>query len=348
MEAGGRNSQRGHRRSPIFLKTMKKKIAVVTGGYSGEATISYLSAGTIISELDREKFDPYYIDVTKEGWFYKPETGDTIPVDKNDFSIVVDGSKVNFDAVLTAMHGTPAEDGKLPGYLDMLGIPYTNCNAATSAITFNKRYTVSVVGAAGIQVAKSSLLFKHEPYRIPTLLAQLALPVFVKPNNGGSSIGMSRVDDPHELEPAIQKAFAEDDQVLVEEFVKGREFTIGVYRANGEVTTLPITEVASKNRFFDFEAKYHGKSEETTPAQVDEAVAQKVRDAAKKIYAVCNCQGVVRIDFIYNEEKGEPFMLEVNTVPGQSAASIVPQQVRAAGLTLRQFYTLLLEECMNK
>jgi len=174
----------------------------------------------------------------------------------------------------------------------------------------------------------------------------LQFPVFVKPNNGGSSIGMSKVNQAsEELGIAIEKAFNEDDQVLVEEFIKGRELTIGVFKTKGEIITLPITEIKSKNTFFDFEAKYHGASEEITPAQVDEEIAEKVRAAAKKIYSSLNCRGVVRIDFIYDEAKQQPFMLEVNTVPGQSEASIVPQQVRAMGWTLKEFYTALLEEC---
>jgi D-alanine-D-alanine ligase len=227
----------------------------------------------------------------------------------------------------------------------MLNLPYTSCDAATSALTFNKRYTVAVAAFAGIRVAKSLHLFKHTPVAAPSLLTQLQLPVFVKPNNGGSSIGMSKVNNGDELDDAIQKAFREDDQVLVEEFIKGREFTIGVFKTKGQVMTLPITEVISKKEFFDYEAKYQGMSEEITPAKVDEAVANKVRIAAQKIYELLNCRGIVRIDFIYNEEAGEPYMLEVNTVPGQSEASIIPQQVKAMAWTLKDFYTAVVEEC---
>lgn len=323
---------------------MKKKIALVTGGYSGEATISYLSAKTVYDNLDKEKFDVYRIDINPNGWTYENEEGAKSVVDRNDFSIIDSGKKINFDAVALCIHGTPGEDGKLQGYFDMLHLPYTTCDAATSALTFNKRFTVAVAAFAGVKVAKSLHLFKHSPLAPDAILQQLQLPVFVKPNNGGSSIGMSKVTEAHDLQDALDKAFKEDDQVLVEEFIEGREFTIGVFKTKGEIITLPMTEVKALNKFFDYEAKYHGKSEEVTPALVAESIAEKVRNTAKKIYAILNCRGVIRIDFIYNEAAGEPYMLEVNTVPGQSEASIVPQQVRAMGWTLKDFYTALLEE----
>ena len=327
---------------------MKKTIALVTGGFSGESVISYKSAVTIDNNLDRDRFNVYTIDVTTQGWFYSTPDGEKIPVDKNDFSIQADGRKVRFDAVFIGIHGTPGEDGKLQGYFDTLKIPYTSCDAATSAITFNKRYTVAVAKMAGIAVANSIHLFSHSPVKGAEILESLQLPVFVKPNNGGSSIGMSKVDKASELDAAIAKAFAEDNQVLVEEMVKGREFTVGVYKTNGKINVLPLTEVQahSDKAFFDFEAKYQGKSTETTPAQVDEKIADKVREAAKRIYAVFNCRGVVRIDFIYNEESANPYMLEINTIPGQSEASIVPQQVRAMGWNLKDFYTGLVEEAL--
>lgn len=323
-----------------------KKIALVTGGYSGESVISYKSAATIKKNIDTAKWDCYLIDIHPDGWFYLAANGEEINVDKNDFSITIGGTKINFDAVLVGLHGTPGEDGKLQGYFDCLKIPYTSCDAATSALTFNKRYTVAVAAFAGINVAKSVHLFKNDAVTPENILAQITLPVFVKPNNGGSSIGMSKVNKANDLAAALQKAFKEDEQVLVEEFIKGREFTIGVFKTKGVITTLPMTEVTTKNDFFDFEAKYEGKSEEVTPANIPEEKAEKIRAAAKKIYQVFNCKGVVRIDFIYDEIKDAPFMLEINTVPGQSAASIVPQQVAAAGSNLQQFYTLLLEECL--
>ncbi|MEO8405986.1 MAG: D-alanine--D-alanine ligase [Chitinophagaceae bacterium] len=328
---------------------MKKNIALVTGGFSGEAVISYKSAITIDAHLNRKHFKVYKIDINPKGWFYELTDGRKVEVDKNDFSLQLDSQKINFDAVFIGIHGTPGEDGKLQGYFDTLKIPYTSCDAATSAITFNKRYTVAVAKMAGIAVAESVLLIKDSFGSPEEVISRLRFPVFVKPNNGGSSIGMSRVNAPSdELGVAIAKAFREDDQVLIEEFISGREFTIGVFKTNGEIITLPITEVISKKEFFDYEAKYEGASTEVTPAQVDDHIANQIRDNARAIYSIFNCRGIVRIDFIYNEESGRPYMLEINTVPGQSEASIVPQQVKALGWSLDEFYTKLIEEALKK
>jgi D-alanine-D-alanine ligase len=329
---------------------MKPAIAFVTGGYSGEAVISYKSAVTIQNNIDTDKFDVYKIDITPQGWWYESVDGQRSAVDRQDFSIIDNERKINFNAVLIGIHGTPGEDGKLQGYFDLMNLPYTTCNAATSALTFNKRYTVAIASFAGINVAKSVVLIKNRFGNADEIARQLKFPVFVKPNNGGSSIGMSRVNNAsEELGAAIEKAFKEDDQVLVEEFISGREFTIGVFRSDGKIITLPFTEIKTKKEFFDFEAKYTpGFTDEVTPAQVDEEIAEKVRDTAKKVYQVFNCSGVIRIDFIYNEEKGEPFLLEINTVPGQTDESIVPQQVRAMGWTLKQFYSALIEEALAK
>lgn len=325
---------------------MVKKIALVTGGYSGESVISYKSADTIYKHIDKNKWDCYLIDIHPDGWFYRNEYGEKINVDKNDFSISEKGKKITFDAVLVGLHGTPGEDGKLQGYFDCLGIPYTSCDAATSALTFNKRYTVAVASFAGLHVARSQHLFKHDAPTGSAILKELSLPVFIKPNNGGSSLGMSKVNAGENLDAALVKAFEVDEQVLVEEYISGREFTIGVFKNKGRVIALPITEIISRNEFFDFQAKYEGASEEITPAVVDESIAQQVRDAAIKAYKVFNCRGIVRIDFIYNETAAEPYMLEINTVPGQSAASIVPKQVKAMGWSLTEFYSALIDECL--
>lgn len=327
---------------------MKKKIALVTGGYSGEAEISYLSATTMQKHADANLFDIYKIDISPSGWIYENEKGMKSAVDRSDFSIIDSGEKVAFDAVMMCIHGTPGEDGKLQGYFDMLKLPYTSCDAATSALTFNKRYTVAVAAFSGIKVARSLHLFLHEKLSPQTILQQLSLPLFVKPNNGGSSIGMSKVSRAEDLQAALDKAFKEDDQVLVEEFIKGREITIGVYRNGAEVVALSMTEISTDKEFFDFEAKYKGKSKEVTPAEVDEEMGVKIREAAKKIYNVFNCRGVIRIDFIYNEKDNEPYMLEVNTVPGQSDASIVPQQVRASGMSLQEFYTIIINQALEQ
>jgi D-alanine-D-alanine ligase len=326
---------------------MKKKIALVTGGTSGEAVISYKTAKTISTHLSRENYDVYVIDITTAGWFYTDDASAKQSVDKNDFSILVGGKKLNFDCAFIALHGTPGEDGKLQGYFDMIGLPYTSCNAATSAITFNKRYTVAVAAFAGIKVANSVHLFKHLPVDANSIT--LKMPVFVKPNNGGSSIGMSKVNRKEDLAAAIEKAFKEDDQVLVEEMIEGREFTIGVFKSAGEIIALPMTEVKAHDDkdFFDFEAKYQGKSDEVTPAVASETHYKNVADAAKKIYSVFNCRGVIRIDFIYNEAEQAPYMLEINSIPGQSDASIVPQQAQVFGWTLGKFYGALVEDAIN-
>jgi D-alanine-D-alanine ligase len=328
---------------------MKKKIALVTGGYSGEAVISYKSAKTVEANINKDHYEVYVIDIARDGWWYTAEGQDKIAVNKADFSINVAGVTIHFDCILFCIHGTPGEDGKLQGYFDLLQIPYTSCDAATSAITFNKRYTVAVAAFSGIAVAKSMHLFKHTAYSDQEILQQLQLPIFVKPNNGGSSIGMSKVGNAIDLLPAIEKAFKEDNQVLVEEYIAGREFTIGVFKnKEGNIIVLPITEVIAEKDFFDYEAKYEGKSREITPAQIPGNWQQQLETTAKNVYAILNCNGIVRMDFIWNEVAQKPYLLEVNTVPGQSEASIVPQQVKAMGWSLQEFYTQLIEAAFNK
>jgi D-alanine-D-alanine ligase len=326
---------------------MKKKIALLTGGYSGEAAISYKSAVTFYNNL-KNRFQVYTIDINPHGWFYEDEKGEKIAIDKNDFSLHIDGEKITFDVIFIGIHGTPGEDGKLQGYFDVLGLPYTSCNVATSSLTFNKRYTTAVAAAYGIPVANSVLLIKNNFQNPDEIAGRLKFPVFVKPNNGGSSIGMSKVNQlSDELGVAIEKAFKEDDQVLVEEMISGREFTMGVFKSKGQIIALPITEVISKKDFFDFEAKYEGASQEITPAEINEDWKSQVENTARKIYQVFNCNGVVRIDFIYNAGENKPYMLEINTVPGQSEASIIPQQVKAMGWTLEEFYTALVEDALT-
>src|ERR1700694_2277960 len=285
---------------------MKKKIALVTGGFSGEAVISYKSATTIYNHLDKDRYEVFKIDINPHGLFYEDAEGNRTEVDKNDFTITAGGKKTGFDAVFIGMHGTPGEDGKLQGYFDLMGLPYTSCKPATSALTFNKRYTVAVAQMAGIAVAASVHLFRHTAYHLDAILSQLALPYFVKPNNGGSSIGMSKVSEAAQLQEALEKAFAEDDQVLVEEMIQGREFTVGVFKSRGDITVLPITEVTTHKEFFDFEAKYLGKSTETTPADITPEWTRQLEATARKIYEVFDCSGVVRIDFIYQAEQNKP------------------------------------------
>jgi len=326
---------------------MKKKVALVTGGLSSEAQISYKSAKTVLNALDKAKYDVYLIDIHPTGWWYENKQGEEVAVNKADFSIEEEGQKINFDLALMCIHGTPGEDGKMQGYFDLIGLPYTSCDTATSALTFNKRYTVAVAGFGGVSVAKSLHLFAEEPMSPEAILGQLSLPVFVKPNNGGSSLGISKVNTADELAPALAKAFKEDTQVLVEEFISGREFTIGVFKSKGITTVLPITEIVTENEFFDFEAKYQGKSKEITPAIISETMFQDLTAAAKKVYMTLHCRGVVRIDFIYDEKQGKAFMLEVNTVPGQSEASVIPQQVKAMGWSLSDFYGTIIEDTLS-
>ena len=326
----------------------KPRIAFITGGTSPESEISYKSATTIENNIDREKYQVSRIDIRPDGWWYTDTDGTEKQVDKNDFSIQQGDEKINFDAALIGIHGTPGEDGRLQGYLDMVNVPYGTCGHTTSAITFNKRYAVAVAAFSGIRVGKSFHFFKTDHVDFRNLADSLKFPVFVKPANGGSSIGMSKVPDATGLPGAFDKAFEQDDQVLVEEEIAGREFTIGVFRKDGEIIALPMTEVKSLNYFFDFEAKYQGKNIETTPAEVDDHRAEKIRDAARRIYAIFNCNGVIRIDFIYNDEVDEPFMLEINTIPGQSEASLVPLQVQLFGMTLTEFYGSLIEDALKR
>jgi len=327
---------------------MKKKIALVAGGYSGEYIISIGSAKTIEANLDADLYEVYKILISREGWWYESANGEKIVVDKNDFSITIDGQKINFDAVFLAIHGSPGEDGRLQGYFDMINMPYTTCNAIVSALTFNKSFCNKVLKDYNVvNIANSVVLYKTVQYSLGAILETLKLPVFVKPNESGSSLGVSKVTMPEQLLPAIEKAFSEDNQVLIEEFIEGRELTIGVYALGGKIHTLPPTEIVSKNAFFDYEAKYTpGVTDEITPAQIDEELLEQMNRKATMIYQHLNCRGIVRMDFIFDKHINELFFLEVNTMPGQSENSLVPQQVRAAGMDLKTFYGDLLNEIL--
>ncbi|MET0573103.1 MAG: D-alanine--D-alanine ligase [Pedobacter agri] len=328
---------------------MKKTIALLTGGTTGEWVVSVKSAATIAQNIDADLYDVYKIMLNDKGWFYEPADSVKIEIDKNDFSLTLEGRRIKFDGVFIAIHGSPGEDGKLQGYFDMLNIPYTTCDALTSSITMNKGYTKAIVeGIDQLNTAKSIQIFKNGRYDIQKIKQELRLPYFVKPNSGGSSIGMSKVKHADDLESALDKAFYEDTQVLIEEFVSGREFSIGVYSANGEITVLPTTEVIPANEFFDFEAKYTpGATQEITPGNMNEEEYARVHQIIKEVYIKLNCRGVVRIDYFLEHETGKFYFIEINTIPGQTATSFIPQQVAAMGITLKQFYTDLMKETLN-
>jgi len=325
---------------------MKKTIALLTGGTTGEWVVSVKSAATIAQNLDTTKFDVYKIMLTENGWFYEPADSVKIDIDKNDFSLNLSGRKIKFDGVFICIHGSPGEDGKLQGYFDMVGIPYTTCNALTSAITMNKGYTKAIVnGIKDLNIAKSVQIFKNDNYSINDIKNELKLPYFVKPNNGGSSIGMSKVKHADDLQDALDKAFKEDNQVLIEEFVEGREFSVGVFKTKGKVVVLPATEVIPANEFFDFEAKYTpGATEEITPGRMTDEEKNSVEEVVASVYKKLDCNGVVRIDYFLQNETSNFYFIEINTIPGQTATSFIPQQVAAMGMKLKDFYTQVIEE----
>jgi len=326
---------------------MKKKIALVAGGYTGEYEISLLSAQTIAANLDPSKYEVYEIFIdTKNEWYCKCE-GSNFPIDKNDFSLLLDGSKLNFDLVFIAIHGTPGEDGKFQGYLDMLNIPYTTCDAVVSALSFNKVFCNRVVQQSGlIDVARSMHLFKNRDYTTQDILNEVNLPLFVKPCEGGSSLATFKIKMEEELLPAVQKAFEFDNQVMAEEFISGRELTMGAYTKENEIVLLPATEIIPKNEFFDYESKYDGSTQEITPADISSESLKKVKQASIDLYALLNCKGVVRFDYIMDESQDRLYFLEVNTMPGQSAESIIPQQVASIGMNLREFYDIIIKESL--
>lgn len=328
---------------------MKKKVALVAGGYTGEYEISIKTAVTIQNNIDPERYEVYKIIIDRSGWRYTAPDGSITDVNRQDFSLNLDGRKITFDTVFIAVHGTPGEDGKFQGYLEMLGIPFTSCNAIVSGLTFNKIYCNRVIEQSGlVRVSRSLHVIQGRGMTTEQILERVKLPVFVKPAEGGSSLATTKVKSPDQLQAALDAVFAFEPQAMVEEFVQGREFSIGVYRTKGELHVLPATEIISSKEFFDYEAKYTpGVSNEVTPAQVDEGTAQKIARAAGGIYDLLNCKGICRVDFILEAGSHELYVLEINTIPGQSENSLVPQQVRAAGMTLQDFYAALIEESLK-
>ena len=319
---------------------MKKNVAVVAGGTSSEYVISMRSAETVLSCLDGTSFAPYLIIVEKDRWYAKVD-GQELPVNKDNFSITVEGKVITFEAVYNIIHGTPGEDGKVQGYFDLLAIPYTGCDVITSAITFSKSICKQLVQAHGIITPQSVTVTHQDDIDLAALVGQLSFPCFVKPNNGGSSFGASKVDEPEQLLAAIQKALEHDREALVEEYIKGQELTCGVYQQGGVAHALPITEIVSKNAFFDFQAKYEGASEEITPARVDDTIREQCQRLTERIYTLLHCRGFVRIDYMLKE--GTLYFIEANTTPGFSKESIFPQQIRAAGLDIKKLVKGQLE-----
>ena len=325
---------------------MKKKIALVTGGFTGESVISLKSAAVVEKTIDRALYEVFTIYIYPGDWYHLTASGEKISVDLNDFSLMLGADKITFDGVFTILHGSPGEDGKLAGYFDLLGIPYTTCDQLTSAITMNKGYTKAIVQTIPeLQVARSMQLFERDADAVAKIQEELQLTLFIKPNNGGSSIGMTKVKTWEELPEALDKAFAEDPQVLVEEFVSGREFSVGIFKEKGQITVLPATEIVSSREFFDYEAKYvPGVCEEITPGRMSSEEVARVERISKKVCAVLNCKGAVRIDYFLQEDTGAFYFIEINTVPGQTETSLISQQVRAMGMEVSLFYTLLIEE----
>ena len=323
----------------------KLKIALLAGGDSSEREIALNSAHQISEALNREKYDVKVIDLHHRSWAYT-ENGKRYEMDKNDFSLTVEGVRYEFDYALIIIHGTPGEDGKLQGYLDMMGIPYSSCSQVSSTITFDKISTKRAVKERGINVAKEIFLHKGETFDAEAIVAELGLPLFVKPNASGSSFGVTRVTEKEQIEEAVRLAFTESEEVLIEECITGREFGCGVLITKEKRLVLPITEIVSKNAFFDYEAKYTaGMSDEITPAPISEEWAEMMAHDAVEAYKACRCRGIVRIDFIVTEE-GKAYLIEVNAIPGMSSGSIVPKQARTAGISLGELYDWVIEDTM--
>ena len=324
---------------------MKKNIAVVTGGYSGEAVISLQSADQVMKYLDAAKYNCYKVILTKDKWVLSQD-GNEFSVDKNDFSATVGGKKIKFDCAFMALHGTPGEDGKLQGYFDMIGIPYTSCGVVQSAVTFSKSFTVAVLSRYGVNTAKSIVVSKKDKASAEDILTKVSLPCFVKPNEGGSSIGTTKVKHKEDLIPAVNKGLKEGEEVIIEEFIEGTEITCGVIRYKGKIKALAITEIVCKNDFFDFHAKYQDKAtEEITPARIPIGIEAECKNLSEYIYKALGCKGMIRIDYIIRQ--GKLYLLEVNSIPGMTERSLLPQQAEYAGISKKELYGNAIEEVFS-
>jgi len=321
-----------------------KKVAVIMGGFSSEYDISIKSGNTVIANLPKDKYEAYPIHIRTSGWFYVD--GDKeYPIDKNDFSVTVNGQKITFDVVFNAIHGTPGEDGAILPYFEILGIPHTSALFDKMALTFNKKNTIAVLRSYGLPTANSIFLHLHDTVDVDKIAKEIGLPCFVKPNRAGSSYGISKVYQKDDLLPAINKAFKEDKEIIIEAFLEGREVSVGVIKYQGKTKVLPITEIISENDFFDFEAKYLGKSQEITPANLPDDIVQKINEISIKVYESLDLNGVSRAEYII--VNGVPTFLEINMVPGLTEASIFPQQAMTAGISLAELFDNAIQMAMK-
>ncbi len=314
------------------------------GGYSSEYKISLKSGNVVYDTLEKDKYNAYRIHIFRDKWVYVDENNNEFPVDKNDFSVMVNNSKVTFDCVFNAIHGSPGEDGYMQAYFKLLNIPQTSCNMYQAALTFNKRDLLSTLKPYAIKTAESYFLNLGDKINEEAIVAKVGLPCFVKANKAGSSFGISKVYKKEDLKTAIETSFKEDNEIIIEQFLDGTEVSVGVISYKGETTVLPITEIVSENDFFDYQAKYEGKSQEITPARISEDYKNKVEAVAKKIYEVLGMTGFSRSEFIFKND--EPHLLEVNTVPGLTKESILPQQAAKAGISLKDLFSNAIEEAL--
>lgn len=315
------------------------------GGYSSEYKISLISGNVVYETLDASKYNAYRIHIFKEKWVYVDGNDNEFPIDKNDFSVTIDTNKITFDCVFNAIHGTPGEDGYIQGYLKLLNIPQTACDMYQASITFNKRDCLSILKPYGIKTAESYYINQGDIIDEDAIINKVGLPCFVKANKAGSSFGVSKVYKKEELQQAIAVSFKEDDEIIIESFLDGKEVSVGVITYKGEVKVLPITEIVSENDFFDYEAKYQGKSQEITPARLTKEEEDKVNEVAKQVYQVLRMKGFSRSEYIF--KNGEPHLLEVNTIPGLTKESILPQQAQAAGISLVELFDNAIEEALK-
>ena len=324
----------------------KRTIAIVAGGDSSELPVSLRSAQGIYSFIDKERYNLHIVEMQGNRWEVVLPNGEKTPIDRNDFSFTENGEKKVFDFAYITIHGTPGENGLLQGYFDLIGIPYSSCNVLVSAITFNKFTCNQYLKGFGIRVSESMILRKGFEILDEEVINKVGLPCFIKPNAGGSSFGVTKVKTKEQIQPAIEKAFGESDEVMIEAYMQGTEITCGCYKTKDKEVVFPITEVVTSNEFFDYDAKYNGQVDEITPARIPEETAERVRLLTSAIYDILGCDGIIRIDYIITE--GEKVnMLEINTTPGMTATSFIPQQVRAAGLDIKDVMTDIIENKFN-